>query len=38
MLFHIPKLPSEMQITHLNAKLEGQQRKLAEAMGWSEKT
>ena len=38
MLFHIPKLPSEMQITHLNAKLEGQQRKLAETlMGWSEK-
>ncbi|XID75826.1 protease SohB [Alkanindiges sp. WGS2144] len=38
MLFHIPKLPSEMQITHLNAKLEDQQRKLAEAlMSWGER-
>lgn len=37
MLFHIPKLPSEMQITHLNGKLEDQQLKLAESlMGWSE--
>lgn len=37
MLFHIPRLPSEMQITHLNGKLEDQQLKLAESlMGWSE--
>lgn len=37
MLFHIPKLPTEMQITHLNGKLEDQQLKLAESlMGWSE--
>ncbi|RYY79979.1 MAG: protease SohB [Moraxellaceae bacterium] len=37
MLFHIPKLPSEMQITHLNGKLEDQQLKLADSlMGWSE--
>ena len=37
MLFHIPKLPSEMQITHLNGKLEDQQLKLADAlMGWGE--
>ncbi|ONG41410.1 protease SohB [Alkanindiges hydrocarboniclasticus] len=37
MLFHIPKLPSEMQITHLNGKLEDQQLKLAESlMGWGE--
>lgn len=37
MLFHIPKLPSEMQITHLNSKLEDQQLKLADSlMGWGE--
>lgn len=37
MLFHIAKLPSEMQITHLNGKLEEQQLKLAESlMGWGE--
>lgn len=37
MLFHIPKLPSEMQITHLNGKLEDQQLKLADSlMGWGE--
>lgn len=32
MLFHIPKLPSEMQITHLNARLEEQQRKLSQVL------
>lgn len=32
MLFHIPKLPSEMQLTHLNARLEEQQRKLSQLM------
>lgn len=37
MLFQIPKLPSEMQITHLNARLEEQQRKLSQTlMGWLE--
>lgn len=37
MLFHIPKLPSEMQVTHLNARLEEQQRKMSQLlMGWSE--
>lgn len=32
MLFHIPKLPSEMRITHLNARLEEQQQKIAQVL------
>lgn len=32
MLFNIPRLPSEMNITHLNQRLEQQQRKLSQTL------
>ncbi|MEB3753412.1 protease SohB [Acinetobacter sp. MD2(2019)] len=31
MLFHLPKLPSEMNITHLNARLNEQRKKIVQA-------
>lgn len=32
MLFHMPKLPAEIRVTHLNAQLEHQQQALSQAM------
>ena len=31
MLFHLPKLPSELRVVHLNQRIEQQRRKIAQS-------